>query len=489
MNRYMTREIVRRGRDHLMALLCAGVLMSFGPVSAQSWSERHLDRPLSFDELREDLKSEAARQDTKRLEDLIAEGQRLFEARFIRAEGAGRPMATQAIVPTRRKRPAETTFNRLPGPDASACSGCHNQPVTGGAGDFVANVFVSEGFESADFDTTDPQFSNERGTNILQGAGLVELLAREMTVDLQGQRREALRQARQSGEPVTVALSTKDIAFGKLTAHPDGTLDVIAIDGIDPDLVLRPFSQKGVFASLRQFTVNALNVHHGIQASERFGAQWTGSSDFDMDGVPDEIDPGHVSALVAFQAALPAPGRRTDLPDDWSVAAADGEKVFADIGCASCHRPALPLESLAFSDPGPFEGAGTLRAQDVSDPLVLNLAGLDWVKRLPRDDKGRVLVPLFGDLKRHRIADAQTDELGNELLGQRFVDRDVFITAELWGVGNTAPYGHRGDITTLNEVILAHGGRAAPVRDAYAALADVQQQSIIAFLRTLEVAK
>lgn len=489
MNRYMTREIARHGRSHLMALLCAAALLASGPVSAQSWSERHLDRPLSFDELREDLKTEAARQDTKRLEDLIAEGQRLFEARFIRAEGAGRPMATQAIVPTRRKRPAETTFNRLPGPDASACSGCHNQPVTGGAGDFVANVFVSEGFESADFDTTDPQFSNERGTNILQGAGLVELLAREMTVELQGQRREALRQARQSGQPVTVALSTKDVAFGKLTAHPDGTLDVTAIDGIDPDLVLRPFSQKGVFASLRQFTVNALNVHHGIQATERFGTVWTGSDDFDMDGVPDEIDPGHVSALVAFQAALPAPGRRTDLPDDWSVAAADGEKVFADIGCASCHRPALPLESLAFSDPGPFEGAGTLRAQDVSDPLVLNLAGLDWVKRLPRDDKGRVLVPLFGDLKRHRIADAQTDELGNELLGQRFVDRDVFITAELWGVGNTAPYGHRGDITTLNEVILAHGGRAAPVRDAYAALPDVQQQSIIAFLRTLEVAK
>lgn len=489
MNRYMTREIARRGCDHLMALLCAGVLMASGPVSAQSWSERHLDRPLSFEELREALKTEAARQDTKRLEDLIAEGQRLFEARFIRAEGAGRPMATQAIVPTRRKRPAETTFNRLPGPDASACSGCHNQPVTGGAGDFVANVFVSEGFESADFDTTDPQFSNERGTNILQGAGLVELLAREMTVDLQAQRREALRQARQSGEPVTVALSTKDIAFGKLTAHPDGTLDVTAIDGIDPDLVLRPFSQKGVFASLRQFTVNALNVHHGIQASERFGAQWTGSSDFDMDGVPDEIDPGLVSALVAFQATLPAPGRRTDLPEDWAVAAADGEKVFADIGCVSCHRPALPLDSLAFADPGPFEGAGTLRAQDVSDPLVLNLAGLDWVKRLPRDDRGRVLVPLFGDLKRHRIADAQTDDLGNELLGQRFVDRDVFITAELWGVGNTAPYGHRGDITTLNEVILAHGGRAAPVRDAYAALPDVQQQSIIAFLRTLEVAK
>ncbi|NBN79626.1 hypothetical protein GWI72_15220 [Microvirga tunisiensis] len=459
------------------------------PAQAQSWSERNLDRPLSFDSLRETLKAEADKGQSADLEALIAEGQRLFEARFITEEGAGRPMATQAIVPTRRKRPSEVAFNRLPGPDASACSGCHNQPVTGGAGDFVANVFVSEGFESADFDTTDPQFSNERGTNILHGSGLIELLAREMTVDLQGQRRAALAAARKSGQPVTVDLTTKDVGFGKLTAHPDGTLDVTGLDGVDADLVLRPFSQKGVFASLRQFTVNALNVHHGIQATERFGQDWTGSADFDMDGVADEIDAGHVSALVAFQATLPAPGRRTGLPADWAEAAADGEKAFADIGCAFCHRPSLPLESLSFADPSPVENAGTLRPGDVSDPLVLNMAALPWVQALPRDERGRVLVPLFGDLKRHRISDARIDRLGNELQAQRFVARDVFITAELWGVGNTAPYGHRGDITTLGEVILAHGGSAASARDAYAALPDERQQSIIAFLRTLEVPK
>lgn len=459
------------------------------PALAGSWSETHLDRPLAYEDLRAALKAEAETGKDTRLQELIIEGQRLFEARFTRDEGAGRPMATQAIVPTRRKRPAELAFNRLPGPDASACSGCHNQPVTGGAGDFVANVFVSEGFESADFDTTDPQFSNERGTNILHGSGLIELLAREMTAELQGQRRNALVEARKTGAPVTVALTTKDVAFGKLTAHPDGTLDVTALDGIDADLVLRPFSQKGVFASLRQFTVNALNVHHGIQATERFGTVWTGSDDFDMDGVVNEIDAGHVSALVAFQATLPAPGRKTGLPADWAEAAADGEQVFADIGCASCHRPSLPLESLSFADPSPVENAGTLRPGDVTDPLVLNMAALPWVQALPRDERGRVLVPLFGDLKRHRISDARNDRLGNELLGQRFVDRDVFITAELWGVGNTAPYGHRGDITTLGEMILAHGGSAATARDAYAALPEEQQQSIIAFLRTLEVPK
>ncbi len=458
-------------------------------AQAQSWSERNVDHTPPLEDIRASLDEARKTGSPAALEALAEEGRRLFEARFIREEGAGRPMATQAIVPTKRKRAVENMFNRMPGPDAAACSGCHHQPVIGGAGDFTANVFVSEGFESADFDTSDPQFSNERGTNILQGSGLIELLAREMTAELKAQRAEAVRKARADKVPVTAQLETKGVSFGKVTAHPDGTIDVSAIDGIDRDLVLRPFSQKGVFASLRQFSVNALNVHHGMQAQERFGSMWTGTADFDMDGVTDEIRPEHVSALVAFQATLPAPGRKQDLPDDWKAAAARGEDLFAATGCTSCHRPSLPLESLAFEDPGPVEGAGTLRRQDVETPLVYDLSALEWVKALPRDDKGRVLVPLYGDLKRHQISGQRNNRLGNELLGQRFVERDVFITAELWGVGNTAPYGHRNDITTLHEVIMAHGGAAEEPQKTYAALSEEDRQAVIAFLRSLEVGK
>ena len=93
---------------------------------------------------------------------------------------------------------------------------------------------------------------------------------------------------------------------------------------------MRPFSRKGVFTSLRQFTINALNVHHGMEASERFGVRWTGSHDFDESGVPDAVTPGDVSALVAFQATLPPPTVKTDLPDDWRVAAAEGAQSSSD---------------------------------------------------------------------------------------------------------------------------------------------------------------
>lgn len=466
-------------RAIVLTILAAGLAL---PATAEepAWSEKAIRERLDQSAISGTIGSEA-------LEALALKGRDLFEARFTVLDGAGRPNATQAIVPTATRRPAEHAFQRLAGPDANACSSCHNEPVTGGAGGFVANAFVSEGFESAEFDTLDPQFSNERGTNHLFGAGLVELLAREMTVELRAGRADALRRARASREPVRVELAAKGVDFGRITAQPDGSVDLAELDGVDEDLVIRPFTQKGVMTSLRQFTVNALNQHHGIQPDERWGARWTGTDDFDGDGHPDEFGPGDVSAMVAFQATLPPPLEAAPEDPAWQEAARRGRAVFADLGCETCHRPALPLKSLAFQDPGPVDLAGTLREGDVETPAVYDLATLEWAARLPRNAAGEVLVPLFGDLKRHRIADTRTAALGNETLAQRFVERDVFMTAELWGLADTAPYGHRGDVTTLDEVIRAHGGAAEASASGYRELAEADRSALIAWLKTLSV--
>jgi len=418
---------------------------------------------------------------------LTETGKALFEAHFTTLDGVGRPQATQAIDPTRRKHPREQVFFRTAGPDAGSCAACHNQPATGGAGDFVTNVFASEGFESADFDSLDPQFSSERGTNHLFGAGLVELLAREMSVELQSVRSEALAKARATGDAVRLKLEAKDIEFGYISAEPDGSVNLDELDGVDTDLVIRPFSQKGVMTSLRQFTINALNHHHGMQADERFGARWTGSDDFDGDGKSAEISAADISALVAWQATLPAPVQMVPEIDGWSEAASRGEASFTEFGCTTCHRPALPLETLSFADPGPFDLAGTLNEGQVGAKSVFDIALLDWAKTLPRDEQGRVLVPLYGDLKRHVMTDNQIDALGNELLSQRFVDRNIFQTAELWGVGSTQPYGHRNDFSSFDEIILAHGGNARQARDAYDDASDAEKSALIAFLKTLVI--
>lgn len=419
------------------------------------------------------------------LDELIKAGERLFTAKFTKAEGAGRPAATQAILPTKRRNPALTAFARTSGPDANACSSCHNDPIVGGAGDFVTTTFVSEGFTNADFDTTDPQFSNERGTNHLFGAGLIELLAREMTADLHQQRDEALTIARQNNQPQTIALMTKGVSFGTITARPDGVVETNQRDGIDADLVVRPFSQKGVMTSLRQFSINAMNHHHGIQAVERFGKRWTGETDHDGDTFSDEMDAADISALVAWQATLPPPMPSIPQSKTWQDMAAKGSLNFDAFGCASCHIRALPLNSLKFADPGPVDSAGTLAGRDVTKPAIYDLALFDWAKRLPVDEQGRVMVPLFGDLKRHKMTDRSNERLGNELLAQRFVDRTAFATSELWGIASTAPYGHRNDMTTLDEIIRAHGGEAQDSAKAYTEATKQNRQALIAFLKTL----
>jgi cytochrome c peroxidase len=458
-------------------------LLLTGPAvagDAPPWAEQAIRNHIDFTTIEGTLSADA-------LKRLVEAGKHLFTARFTSADGLGRPMATQAIIPTLRKQPTDEPFRRTAGPDSNNCQSCHNVPTLGGSGDFTANAFVSEGFESFDFDTLDPQFSNERGSVSLFGAGLLDLLGREMTADLRAERDHAVAAARKSGQPETVSLSSKGVDFGKLTVMPDGLVDFSELEGVDSDLTIRPFSQKGVFASLRQFAINAMNAHLGIEASERFGKRWTGTDDFDGDGHPDELSPGDISAVVAFQASLPAPGRM--VPDDasWREATARGEKVFSDLGCSECHRPFLPLDSLTFTDPAPYDTAGTLRPQEVAKPAAYDLGLLDWAKKLPRNDQGQVLVPLFGDLKRHHISDSEVSQLGNELLAQRFVERDVFMTAELWGVGSTAPYGHRNDITTLDGVIRAHGGEARNARAAYIAADDADRSALIAFLKTLVI--
>ena len=465
----------------LLPVLCLSALAAGHTFAADPWDERTPELGKSGEHVSGKLTKD-------QLDALVGIGEKLFEAKFTTLDGNGRPFATQAIVPTKRKHPtAVGEFSRTAGMDANACSGCHNMPFPGGAGEFVTNVFVSEGFESADFDSIDPQFSNERGTNSVFGAGLVELLAREITADLKAQRAEALRSAAERKVPVRVKLTSKGIDYGWLNVSPDGMVDMKELDGVDMDLVIRPFSQKGVMTSLRQFTVNALNQHHGMEPAERFGGRWTGTRDFDGDGKPDEMNDGDVSAMVAWQATLKMP--TVHVPEDprWRAAAELGAKQFDAMGCASCHRPTLPLKSLLFDDPGPNDVAGTLNDRQVDHVATYDIGLRDWAKHLKKNDNGEYLVPLFGDLKRHTITDEGQETLGNELMAQRFVDRNIFMTAELWGLASTPPYGHRNDLTTIDEVIRAHGGDARDSAARYKSAAEEDRSALIAYLKTLVI--
>lgn len=466
----------RRGALIVLLAGLAGPALAGDPAPVPG-DERAVTRHYSHDELAAGLLSE---------EELIAHGRLLFDARFTTLDGAGRPLATGADVPTHRPASDTPAFFRTSGPEANSCGGCHFQPVLGGAGDFVANVFVAPQDIEYDFDTIVPDLSMERGTTPIQGAGLLELLAREMTADLHALRDDAVAAARATEVEVRVPLTTKGVSFGFLTARPDGFLEMREVEGIHHDLIVKPFSQKAVVISLRQFSDTAFNVHHGMQPAERFGPRWTGVEDFDGDDHLRELTDGDITAATIWQATRPPPTRILPAEPVLREAAMRGEDLFTDIGCGSCHRPYLPLDNPVFTEPGPYNPAGTLRPEDAEGLVSVDLAARfgDLLQRLP---DGRWAVRAFTDLKRHRIADAERPFFANELITHNFVPRDQFRTAPLWGVGSTAPYGHRGDVTTLAEVIGHHGGDATEARRAFEALPPADRGAIVEFLKTLRI--
>jgi len=450
---------------------------------------------------------------------LIEAGRRLFTANWTIAEGGGRPMNTGAgetLSDPAHPLTGSRAFNRVSGPDANSCQGCHNRPdgVAGGAGDFVANAFeAAQRFDFVTFDRRDARGSmdeaarelslatvgNLRSTPSLFGAGYVEMVARQMTEDL--------RRIRDSIAPgQSKPLVSKGISFGSLARRADGTWNTRAVEGLPPQslrtraagaapsLVIHPWHQSGSAVSLRELTNTAYNQHHGIQTTERFGA----GTDPDRDGVVNEMTKADVTAVVVFQATLPVPGRVIPNDPDVERAVAIGERLFDDIRCTHCHVPSLPLERRGwiYAEPGPYNPAGNLRrgaARTVE--IDLTNASLPQPRLLPSPDEPTVIrVPAYTDFKLHDITDSD-DAAAKEAVDMNqpvgspafLAGNRRFLTRRLWGIASQPAHFHHGLFTTLREAVLAHAGEAREVRTAFQRLDAAQQDAVIEFLKSLQM--
>lgn len=367
---------------------------------------------------------------------------------------------------------------RRGGPDSRRCANCHWRGGIGGAGDGADNAYF-------DGDGDRQSTALERNPPALAGAGLVELLAREMTRDLQSQRDALVRKARSDGANANGELVSKGVSFGLAVASPDGSVDLSRVTGaVDADLVVRPFGWKGTFASIRDTVEDSLNVHHGMQTEhlarvggpERMGKGPEG--DPDGDGVTREISEGQTTVLTLFVAMQETPqtiipsGLKSFIGDsDFAAAWAQGRAVFERMGCAECHRPALPLASTIFS----------LTSRDGGRDVTVDLAKDGAQPRvLPGSDGAGVSVELYSDLRRH--------DMGPELREAR-ADRGVpperFLTRPLWGLARSKPYLHDGRTPLAEEAILAHGGEALAARNAFATASDADKSAVRSFLASL----
>ncbi|MCB1635536.1 MAG: hypothetical protein KDI51_13155 [Xanthomonadales bacterium] len=415
---------------------------------------------------------------------LMAAGGKLFSAKFNQYDGQGRPATTGGGAP--RVAGSAPLFLRTSGPDSNSCAGCHNDPFPGAAGDVVANVFVLAQTLDPVTESVSGQFSNERNTLGMHGSGPIEMLAREMTVDLHATRDRLLATADpQSGG--SAVLFSKGVSFGRLQVDGGGNLDFSEVQGIDNDLVVKPFHQKGVVISLREFSNNAMNHHHGMQSTERFGEARTGTTDFDADGVVDELTVGDITAVTLWQAALGTPGQVLPTDSDALRAVIVGERKFEANGCADCHLPTMRLSSREFVEPNPYNPAGNLQSGDVSQSYRFDMTQQGFGPFVEGIPGSGALVRAYTDLKRHNLCDDEIRHYCNEQVVQAGVGTEMFLTRKLWDVGNTAPYGHKGDLTTITEAIDVHGGEARASRDAYMALDQRSRDEIVEFLKSLQI--
>jgi CxxC motif-containing protein (DUF1111 family) len=119
-----------------------------------------------------------------------------------------------------------------------------------------------------------------------------------------------------------------------------------------------------------------------------------------------------------------------------------GERVFAEVGCARCHVPELR------TGPSP-------------NPVF---------DRRP--------APLYSDLLLHDIGTGDGIE-------QAAAAPDEIRTPSLWGLRLRRPFLHDGSAATIDAAIRRHLGEAARVRERYLALGEAEREALLAFLRSL----
>ncbi|MBI3845457.1 MAG: hypothetical protein HY292_12555 [Planctomycetes bacterium] len=238
-----------------------------------------------------------------------------------------------------------------------------------------------------------------------------------------------------------------------------GVLERIEQDRVPDGSDANPkvFRHKGL-ATLREICSGAAQNELGMQAPEVIVREHPGvtfndakTQDFDGDGIVGELTTGDITAITLFSATTPLP-IEVPLVDgvNLTTPARLGDTLFfrdvglGGAGCGSCHIEFLAADgpSIALTNPE-TPGSLTVPVPVSVDPLT-----------------GQIGAILYGDMKRHKLGPLAADPIP-----QDGVPADVFITAELWGVGSTAPYWHDSRAgNSLEAAILLHKGATIDAR-------------------------
>ncbi|HEY0232892.1 MAG TPA: di-heme oxidoredictase family protein [Dokdonella sp.] len=245
--------------------------------------------------------------------------------------------------------------------------------------------------------------------------------------------RELRYGALSTGSAISPRLAPPLFGVGLLAQVPESALPEAA------DHPRGRFGWQSASATLEQQTAIAMSREMGLTSRTIAHDDCTDAQPAcrsAASGGTPEVSAQFMSALLAFQAFLAVPHSNSN--------AGDASPLFAEAGCAACHRPQLPVE------------------------------GVDGITR----------IAAYSDLSLH--------DLGAEL-----ADRDAagnivpsrFRTAPLWGLGHALRRPltllHDGRARSIEEAILWHDGEALQARRRFEASSATDRKRLLDWLGTL----
>ncbi len=326
--------------------------------------------------------------------------------------------------------------------NGTGCAVCHNVPSIGGSSPMTE---LRGGFRDAD-----GKFHVVGGTTLFQMFSLPDhrcqatipaeanVVARRAPIPLFGG-------GLVEGVPDETLLALAD-PFDRDRDGISGRAAVIVDQATGQRRVGR-FGWKAQIATLLTFSGDAYTNEMGITndvfpAEPHGGISEARMRECDRVKDPeDRVDPRTgkraIDNFVAFMKFLAPPPRGTITEE-----ARIGEQVFAEVGCASCHVPALTTGAHASA--------------------ALN----------------RKTLAAFSDFLLHELGTGDGIEQGA-------AEPDEIRTPALWGLRLRRPLLHDGSAATPAEAIRRHGGEASGVMERYRAMSEPMRRALFAFLDSL----
>lgn len=344
--------------------------------------------------------------------------------------------------------------------NARACSDCHQNPVSGGSGQFTE---VRVGHLDANGNFVNPTVPINDGANTISGRSIINDRALIPEAQEHVPVRETIRALR-------ATLNT--LGDGFVEAIDDATLSAIAAnqpnlsdgkingEAIQVAILEAPgqtrvgrFGWKDQHGSVLSFAADAYLNEMGITNRLRPHDTTTiGKITPDPEDTPDKLGLDAIDHFAQFIRGTKAPPRDAALAVTADALA--GQALFNQVGCATCHVPSMTTAP-----------AGT----------VINGGSFT----VP-DSLGNKIIHPFSDFLLHDIG------TGDGIVQGGPPDtRTKLRTSALWGLRMRPRLMHDLRSLSLADAVGRHHGEAEHVTKRFSSLTDAQKQQLFTFLNSL----